>query len=296
MSRAVAVVCALTLIGPGTTSALGPGGKARQGDLPSQVRSLLSVKCAGCHGAGLRRPKGKFGGGTNLERVAGDPKVVVAFKPEESKLWVLVNEGKMPPEDSEVAPLTREEKDLIHDWIACGAPTTASGPPPAAPAPAAPAESGTAVRPPALLFYERTLRWLGRFHILAVHFPTALLIAAALGEVWCLWRHIRGPWPPVRFCILCGAAGAVAAAVLGWLHADFGGFGSGSGALLAWHRWTGTLAACWAAAVAALSEVEARRERRTWLFRAMLATGAILVAATAHFGGTLVRGDEFLRW
>jgi hypothetical protein len=48
--------------------------------------------------------------------------------------------------------------------------------------------------------------------------------------------------------------------------------------------------------VAVLSEVEARRGRRSWLFRIALGVGALLIGVTAHFGGTLVHGEEFLRW
>jgi hypothetical protein len=87
-----------------------------------------------------------------------------------------------------------------------------------------------------LPFAPRLLRWLGKFHILVAHFPIALIIAAALGELGCLWRRVRGPGSAIRFGVLCGAAGAAAAAALGWLHAEFGGYGADAPEFLALHR------------------------------------------------------------
>ena len=143
----------------------------------------------------------------------------------------------------------------------------------------------------------RTLRWLGQFHILVIHFPIALLLAAAAGEMWSMRRGARDSSPAVeRFCVLLGAAGAVLAAALGWLHADFGGYGAGSGRILVLHRWVGTAAALCALATALLSERDAYRQQRSRLFRITFWTGNLLIAAAGHFGGTMVHGDDFLNW
>jgi hypothetical protein len=53
-----------------------------------------------------------------------------------------------------------------------------------------------------LPFLEHLLAWLGKFHVLVVHFPIALLIVAASGELWSLYRGIRHPLSAVRFCRL----------------------------------------------------------------------------------------------
>jgi hypothetical protein len=140
------------------------------------------------------------------------------------------------------------------------------------------------------------LRWLGKWHILVIHFPIALLTAAAAAEAWSAWRRLRTPWPPVRFCVLLGAAGAVAAAALGWLHADVGGAGHAARQLLALHRWLGTAAAALSLGVVALSEWDVRCGKRSWLFRAALWAGAVLVGAAAHLGGSLVHGEDFFAW
>jgi hypothetical protein len=95
---------------------------------------------------------------------------------------------------------------------------------------------------------------------------------------------------------LLGAAGAVAAVALGWLHADIGGHGSGSADIVALHRWLGTAAGLWAAGTALVSERDSRRRQRSVLFRGLLWSGTVIVAAAAHFGGLLVHGGRFLDW
>jgi hypothetical protein len=138
--------------------------------------------------------------------------------------------------------------------------------------------------------------WVGRFHILVIHFPIALLAAAALGEGLAAARRAWRPQPAGRFCVLLGAAGAVIAAALGWLHADIGGYGGASAGILVLHRWLGTTAALWATGVAFASERDHRRGEASVLFRVLLWTGSILIVATAHFGGIMVHGQSFFDW
>ena len=254
--------------------------------LAGRVRAVFVARCAACHGPDLPKPKGRFGYVTDLRRVADNPKLVVPSKPEESRLWELVEDGEMPPEESRVSALTAAEKGLIRDWIAAGAPV--AGPPPAEAAPPPPS--------PPLPFLTRLLRWLGKFHVTVIHFPIALLLTAAAGEFWCLLRCRREPWPPIRLAIFLGAAAAVVAAALGWLLADVAGYGVGSPQLLALHRWAGTGAAAWSVGVALLSEWDARRGRRGWACRVALWLGAALIGSAAHFGGGLVHGEDFLAW
>jgi hypothetical protein len=239
----------------------------------------------------LPKPKGKFGYVTDLRRVADNPKLVVPSKPEESRLWQLVADDEMPPEDARTGALTPAEKEVIRAWIAAGAPAAAPSaaeavPPPPAPPPEPP--------PPPLL--TRLLRWLGKFHVTVIHFPIALLLTAAAAEAWCLLRRRREPWAPVRFCAALGAAGAVCAAALGWLLADVGGYGLVSPQLLGLHRWIGTTAAAWSVGVVVLSEWDVYRGRRGWVFRAALWVGAALIGSAAHFGGGLVHGEDFFAW
>jgi mono/diheme cytochrome c family protein len=54
----------------------------------------------------------------------------------------------------------------------------------------------------------KLITWLGRFHVVAIHFAIALFIRAAVAESWSQWRGKFGPAPAVRFCVTAGAAGA----------------------------------------------------------------------------------------
>src|SRR5216684_2416336 len=121
MNRNILIVCsALTVSlchGPAAVSAA-----ETERDLASEVRSIFSAKCAGCHGPNLARPKGRFGYVLDLGRVAGNPEIVVPSFPDKSELWELVRGGEMPPEESPRGPLSDMEKDIIRAWIAAGAP------------------------------------------------------------------------------------------------------------------------------------------------------------------------------
>ena len=283
MKRFIFSVCCTLLAGvcwwPGVASASeGPG------DLASQTRAIFAAKCAGCHGANLVKPRGRFGYVLDLARVAANPEMVVPSFPEESEIWELVRRGEMPPADAPTGPLSQEEKELIRAWIAAGAPADPS--PPARPNHPKSISSAPSVE-------NGILHSLGPFHLVVVHFPIALLIAAATAEFGCALKGSNIPTPTVRFCVLFGAASAVVAASLGWIHAA-NGHGAGSLQTLRLHRWIGTAAATWAVGTALFSEWEERRSARSQWFRAWLYMGAFLVAIEGHLGGILVHGDDFL--
>jgi uncharacterized membrane protein len=193
----------------------------------------------------------------------------------------------MPPPDSPTGALTAREKEAIRAWIAGGAP---AGDAPSAQV-AAPREDEDGPAP--LSTALRALRWLGKFHLLVVHFPIALLMAAMAAELWAVWQRRRIPSPAVRFCLGLAAVSAVPAVALGWLFA-LGGHGSS--ALLALHRWIGTAAGAWAVGIAVVSEVDARRGVRSWSTRVLLLIGVLLVSVAAHFGGLMVHGKDFYDW
>jgi uncharacterized membrane protein/mono/diheme cytochrome c family protein len=291
------VICALALSLCMPNRVLGePLTQLGELDLPSQVRTIFSVKCAECHGAELSRPRGSFGYVTDLKRVANNPALVVPFQPAQSELWNLIRDDEMPPADAGAGTLSAEEKEVIRAWIEAGAPdSTSQQPSPAAPPPAAPIEHETTERRSRSM-WERTLRLVGKLHVVVIHFPIALLVAAVIAEMWSVWRKKAAPSPVVRFCVLLGAAGAVQAAALGWIHAAFAAVGAGSTQTLAFHRWLGTAASLWAVGTFIASEREARRGVRSRLFRASLLVGAALIGAAAHLGGALVYGEHYFDW
>ena len=289
------LMCGL-VVGTGAELAWADEPRAAEGQRPlvSQVQALMAVKCAECHGGGGSRPR--TGMTLNLQELAANARLVVPFQPDRSRLWLLVRDGVMPEEGSKAGPLTQAEKETVRRWIASGAPVPPSPSLSLSPSPSP--EEAVAVEPdgaPTMPLGRRFLRWLGKFHVLVIHFPIALLATAAGMELFFAVQGNREPSPLVRVCLLLGAAGAVVAVVLGWLHADSGGAGAGSNLLPA-HRWLGTVAGLLAIVLTLWSEVETRRARRSWQFRFLLWPVALLLGAAAHVGGILVHGDRFFDW
>jgi len=286
MRREIAVfVCLAVTAGGHRVAAAGPPGR----DLGAEVRGVFAAKCAGCHGPDLPKPKGRFGYVLDLRRVADNPEMVIPGRPDESELWALVRHGDMPPADSPRGPLTAAEKETIRAWIAAGAPDAAGNVGDAA-SPSVPSVASPVASPT-----SRAVRWLGKFHLLLLHFPIALMVAAGVGEFVSAWRRSRVPAPAVQFCLSLAAVAVVPAVALGWLHAAAGN-GVGSPQLLTAHRWLGTVAGVWVIGTALWAGRDARRGVRSRAVRIALAVGMLLVVATAHAGGLMAHGRDFLDW
>jgi uncharacterized membrane protein/mono/diheme cytochrome c family protein len=259
-------------------------------DIATDVRAVFAARCTGCHGPDVPKPKGRFGYVLDLRRVAGNPEFVIPSRPDESELWVLVDRSEMPPADSPQGPLSEAEKETIRAWIAAGAPDAVGG---------AAGGSGSMPEPEAsatgIPVASRAVRWLGKFHLLLLHFPIVLVLAAGVGEVVSAWRGSRVPAPAVQFCLYLAAVAAVPTVALGWLHAAAGN-GVASPQLLTAHRWLGTLAGAWVVGTAVWAGRDARRGVRSRPVRIALAVGMLLVVATAHAGGLMAHGRDFLDW
>ena len=78
---------------------------------------------------------------------------------------------------------------------------------------------------------------LTRLHPATVHFPIALLIVAALVEMLAVARSSTMLAHAANVMTVAGAAGAVVAALFGWIHT---GIWFGGDSTMHWHRWTGT--------------------------------------------------------
>jgi mono/diheme cytochrome c family protein/uncharacterized membrane protein len=284
LSTVLILGTALTLTVPSRAEDASPGGT----NLAVQVKAVFTLRCAPCHGPEVPKPRAGFGYVLDLKRVASNPKMVIPSNPDESELWAMVRGGEMPPPDA--TPLTEAQKEVIHSWILAGAPTEDS---PSIPpdiqtvsVEASTTESGSVPG------NRQTLRQIGKFHLLVLHFPIALLLAACLAEVWVVGRRSWAPSSIVRFCVALGAASAVTAVVLGWIWA-LSGKGAGSPDLLALHRWLGTGAGAWAMVTALGTEWDAWRGTRSWPVRVLVLLGGVIVAVAAHFGGVLVHGPDF---
>lgn len=134
----------------------------------------------------------------------------------------------------------------------------------------------------------------GRVHPLLVHFPVALLIAAAAVEVW-RWIQRRDFYSAgVPAFLRLGAAGAVAAVLTGLRLAAEHGMVSDV-ALLERHRFFGITTAALVLLSLTFGEL-ARRKSSAQLgliYRVILIASAISVAITGKFGGDLAYGEDF---
>jgi uncharacterized membrane protein len=135
--------------------------------------------------------------------------------------------------------------------------------------------------------------FIGKFHPLLVHFPIALVLAAAAAELVVL-ATTRTAWRTVAVAnIRAGAALGVVAAVTGWLFASSPLVDASPS--LEWHRWVGMAGAAGAIGAALLSSrLHVSSRRVAFVYRVTLFVTALLVAITGHLGGTLVWGAGFL--
>src|SRR3954465_3796852 len=95
------------------------------------------------------------------------------------------------------------------------------------------------------------MSFIGKIHPLLVHFPIALVLAAAAAELVVI-ATLRQGWRTVAVAnIHAGAAMAFVAAITGWLFASSPVVETG--ASLEWHRWLGMAGAIGAIGAAILS-------------------------------------------
>jgi uncharacterized membrane protein len=138
------------------------------------------------------------------------------------------------------------------------------------------------------------MAFISRFHPLLVHFPIALVLAAA-GAECAVIATTRTAWRTVAVAnIRAAAAMGVVTAITGWIFATSPFVDLGPA--LEWHRWLGmTGAAAGLGAALLSSRLNGASRGSAFAYRFMLFVTALLVTVTAHSGGSLVWGDGFLR-
>lgn len=131
--------------------------------------------------------------------------------------------------------------------------------------------------------------FLGRFHVLALHLPIGIVIAAVVLD-WIARRPRYAALAQASAFLWAGAAiTAVLTAALGYMHYAEGAFTGPSGEA---HRFWGTVTA-----VAALVAWWLAARSRGAANAARLAAGVamlVLVSITGHYGGNLTHGTTFL--
>lgn len=138
------------------------------------------------------------------------------------------------------------------------------------------------------------MAFIGRLHLLLIHFPIALVIAAVAAEsAAAVTADDRWHIVAVRN-VRAGAVFALLAVIAGWrLSLEMG---TDALPLLEWHRWVGTLGAFVTFAAAfATAGARSRSASGVRIYRVALCGAAAVVAVSAHLGGQLVWGANFLR-
>ena len=110
-----------------TAAEQAPLSQAEKAEIAKQVKSVFTNKCAKCHGPeGVRtwtKPNADFDYVLDLKKLGSNPEMIVRGDPNESKLFMAVDDEVMPSAEDGEDPLPANEKEIIRRWILVGAPT-----------------------------------------------------------------------------------------------------------------------------------------------------------------------------
>jgi len=261
-----------------------------QAKLLSQVTEIFLNRCSECHSEDDARPKGDFGFVMDLSKLAKSD-MIVPGNPEASELYDLIDFGDMPPEESDYAPMLDREKQAVYNWIKAGAFAIASDQDPSMPLVSVMDSSESEAVTPEKKPRKPLYYLLGKLHPFVIHFPIALIFAAGVAELLSLPQRRTGMTSAVTFCLLLGSAGAVVAAMTGWIFAMEQGYAVAFNTEThSMHRWLGVACALLAPMLLWVDLLSGKDRR---FVRVCLVTVIVVVLATGHFGGMLIYGEDF---
>jgi uncharacterized membrane protein len=133
----------------------------------------------------------------------------------------------------------------------------------------------------------------GTLHPALLHFPLALAVLAAVGEVWSALRGRSAPAPFAFTCVWIASLAGVLACFTGWMNAESYGEGDDN---LFWHRWltigcTAALFVLWVTGSLLRSRGSASLPSQIAGWRLALIVVALAMAGAGHLGGEMVHGD-----
>jgi uncharacterized membrane protein len=134
------------------------------------------------------------------------------------------------------------------------------------------------------------LQFFGRFHILAIHLPIALLAMVPVLELAGRSRHFPYLLPSAGFLLGVATCGAIVAAVLGWCLARSGGY---SGPLVTQHMWGG-VAVAFAAWLCWVFRARSSESHLDPVYAIALLATVGLVSFTGYRGGQVSQGENHL--
>ncbi|TVP47674.1 MAG: DUF1549 domain-containing protein [Mongoliibacter sp.] len=136
-------------------------------------------------------------------------------------------------------------------------------------------------------------QFLGRLHPLVVHFPIALLVFAAILELFTIGKYQSKLRPGINAILLGGIFSAIIAAFFGWQLAENENI---TGDLLDQHQRSGFVTATIGLVLLwFLTQIEIKkRTKNIKFFRATLFVTTLGIILTGHFGASLTHGEDFL--
>ena len=85
------------------------------------IQPILATRCYRCHGLTVQKANLNLATVTGIQQGSESGRIIDAGNPDDSRLFQVVDDGEMPPEDEDT-PLSAEQVELIRKWIAEGAP------------------------------------------------------------------------------------------------------------------------------------------------------------------------------
>ena len=268
-------------------------------DFSKDIAPILREHCLQCHSGA--QPKGGFDI-SDRQALLG---YITPGSIDESSLWTDYLTAKPILEDPESlvmppdGPLPKAKLAMLKLWIQEGASWPESDKlDPHSDGPSTEALGANASTP------RRLYLAVGYLHPAVVHFPVALLSLAGLAII-CSWMFGQSCVRFAYVCLVLGAIGSVAAALMGWSFAEIRGLSgwtemitSSSGEQQTnefFHRWLGTLTAVASLVVAWMAHRCGKTDgaRPGWGWKTGVLILAALVGIVGHQGGEMVYGDIF---
>lgn len=137
------------------------------------------------------------------------------------------------------------------------------------------------------------LGYLGRMHILVLHFPISLFLLVAGLELY-TFRNFHSTYrPAINIAVYLASGSSILAAILGYFLAQNEDI---TGDTLEWHQWAGFATATLGLLSAYLLWVHnfQKIKFKIHYYKAAIFATTICVIVTGHFGGSLTHGDDFL--
>lgn len=136
-----------------------------------------------------------------------------------------------------------------------------------------------------------------KLHLLVLHFPIGLILAAVLADA--LWLWLRRPLfkEAGYWCIVLGALAAIPTVITGFMLMNGMGFTGEAAEIGETHESLGVITMCLALAAAGIRLAARNRLARLWgyAYAALIAGSAVLVAMAGHWGGMLAFGENYLK-